>query len=391
MALPCQTYYAKDKPLFYPVGQTIVVPSIEASTITGAEILIQDGDAGWGVVSALPNQIAEVMTVPFDTGVISHIDIKTDANNSTINQYIQGYLTAGTSNYTMQYTIVDPGVSSNVAGSISFLSSIGPGTGGGVDIQSQDGTAVIVGGESVYSGVPSKGNFLLQSFVGDDQALIAHYSSNAVYQSQILFSGGSGGASTITLQSGSGNVAVEVGQIGITMTPGASNAVTLMNGSFDVNNVPITNVSTINQALFPPVTYIDPYGASPIFSTIGSSAVAVPMIPFSTIAGKTYQVSVEYSAVNGGGGNATDATSIGITNSNSGTGLYGRFIGVDTWITDQTYDGYRANVTAIFPCNSNNSGQSVLELLDVTTGGNVQIVTLEQLTVKDLGFPVNVF
>jgi hypothetical protein len=385
-AYPLQTFTGRDIPLFIPNDGSISVSTINASTITAEQVEISNGsNAGWGVVPTGVSSIAETMIVQTN-GNLLHIDTKTNVNASTLQTFVQGF-PANAGNYIETYSTQDLAGNSTTRGSIQFVSSL-TGAGGGIELNGQDSTYFRVGDQGTDIGLS---NARLNTFINPPNAAsIRHYTPDG-WSSAIDFLGGAGNFSSITLTTANNSNQVAVGAGGIDLTPGTGNDVLLTNGFFNMNGLGMSNVSSINGAEQQPVTYIDPYGASPIFSTIGSSSVAIPMIPFSTIAGKTYQVSVEYSATNGGGGGANDVTMLGISNSNSSTGLYGRFIAVDTWVTLQTYDAYRANVTAIFPCNSNNSGQSVLQLLDVSAVGNEQIVTVEQFTVKDLGFPVNVF
>lgn len=386
---PLQNYVGDNIPLWLPNDGTLSVSTIVTSTITTGELaVVPDSNMAYAVVGLeATSTIAAVSLIQPGYSALTEY-VVANANGSTIVGAAAG-ITNANGSYSETFFTKDLAGNATTRGTIQIVSSL-TGAGGGVQLTGQDSTYFRVGDQGTDIGLS---NARLNTFFSPPNGLsLRHYTPDGL-QSGINFNGGVGNYSSISLVAGNNPAtSIYTGINGIGLAPGAGNPVTLTNGYVNFNNSALSNVSSINGAQQQPISYLDAYGGtSPIFSTIGGSAVAIPMIPFSTVAGKVYQVSVEFSATNGGGGGANDETMIGISNSNSSVGLYGRFIAVNTWKTDQTYDAYRNNVTAIFPCNSNNSGQSVLELLDVSNAGNVQIVTLEQLTVKDLGFPVNAF
>lgn len=385
---PLQNYVGKDIPLWLPNDGSISVSTIVASTITTDEIaVIPSSNMAFGVIG-IQNTSTLATTSLVDAGYAALTQyVVQNANNSTLMTAATG-ITNANGSYTSVYITNDLAGNATTRGQIAIVSSI-QGQQGGVELTGQDNSILNVGNNGANLALSNAGlNFF---FNPPNNAQINHKIANE-QNGQISFTGGAGNQSSITLLAGGANqAAVYVGDNGVTLMPGSNQAVTLQAGSINVNNLAMSNVSSINGAYVNTQVYIDPYGASPIFSTIGNTNTTIPMLYFSTIAYHNYQVMVEYSAGNGGGGGANDTTSIGITNYNSNVGLFGRFIAVDSWVTDDTYDGRRANVCAVFPANSNSTGAAALEVLNVTAGGNVQIVTLEQVVVKDLGLPQNLF
>ena len=89
-ALPLQTFSSPARPLYYPIGQEIVVPSIVTSTITTQEIEVSNSsNAGWGVIPTGTSSIAETMIVQ-SNGDLFHFDTKSNnvGSISTLNKLV---------------------------------------------------------------------------------------------------------------------------------------------------------------------------------------------------------------------------------------------------------------------------------------------------------------
>lgn len=165
-----------------------------------------------------------------------------------------------------------------------------------------------------------------------------------------------------------------------------TNSSTINSYTENVTNASISTltVSSINGIVFTPPTqvqsWIDPSAPASV-STLASALTIIPAASFSTIAGHTYMVTMEYGASNLGGGAATDQTSINIVPLGTGHVTI-----ADSFITDQTYVTRQATPTAVVYCASSNATVGVA---NDSAGGNVQAISFFRLFTQDLGVQNN--
>ena len=311
------------------------------STITTDDIFVQPSALASFVASGLgTNGISLSATTVGGAGNGNIItQITTDPTGSTIKNVLTTEITA-TSNASITFEVA-AGTSFSTIGSIEFLSSIN-GVTGGIQIYGGDGEYVSLGA----------GNASLGNLVGD----------NGV---------------TVTANS-------------ITINPGAvGRPVQLQEGYLDVNNLALSNVSTINGAKYPPgpagfVQFIN--SNAPIsVSTLANLTTAVPIAYFSTVAGNYYRVTCEFGASNIGGGAATDSSALIIDSENSAVIEF-----IDSWTVQQSYPPATYQTTASGIMEAAGTWMGVAAI-NATGSGNVEAVAAYRAWAENLGIPTNQF
>ena len=388
-ALQNQTLASPGNPLYYPVGQPIIVPSIDvstiiASTITTDVLAVFPNATTSYTVSGVGGNLTTIETAGA-TSSIGNYEVIENANKSTL-MYATNGIPANNGGWFQNYITTDLAGNDTLKGTIRILSSLS-GAGGGVQIISEDGSYVNIGDTGSLTSFSTMS--LKQDMVPATGSAYLQHLYNGNLQSQIHFQGGPGNTSSISLVSGGGQ-AIGVNSTGVQFNPGTNQPVTLTNGYYDVNNLALSNVSTINgnavTTLSPVVSWVNPYGTGPTVSTLGVNTSTVAILYFSTIPGHTYEVSCEFAAGNGGGGAANDTTQLQLTNINNLGAPYGRIAFLDTWKVDQTYTSYKTSATQLFTVLANNtSGGCLLGASSQDTGGNVQIINVTEFNTRDLG------
>lgn len=339
MSLATATHYNKAGSYYLAAGSTVVVPDVIASTINTQEIAVGDGRSGVTIFSPDSNSIVEglVSVIPGNNNIVQSVQ---NSNFSTIVSVKSGF-DSNSTDYGITYATRTAGGSAVTKGYINFLSSVNGST-GGVQIYGQAGEFVSLA------------------------------------------------ATNASLGNATGNNGVTVTPTFISINAGAAGRpIQLQQGYLDVNNLALSNVSTINGQKYPPgpagfVQFINP--ASPIqVSTIANAATAVGIAYFSTISTHFYRVTCEFGASNLGGGGATDSTGLAIDSDNSAVIEF-----IDSWNVTQTYPpaGYQTTASGIMEAAGNWMG---LVALNTTASGNTENVVAYRAWAEDLGIPTNQF
>jgi hypothetical protein len=362
-----------------PFGNTVTLDNFQNIDVSGTFIVNPGTNSFFEVVGS--NGLTVISQAPAGSAVV-HVDTIKNVNNSTITTAQQG-IPSTNDRYVMNYTSFDLAGTSTIEGSITILSSIGGGA-GGVTLQSQgsasqfsvktDGIMTSVGNNSINTFLPDAQNVYIQHFTVEG------------FQSQIHFTGGVGNESSISLVSGAGN-SMGVSGGGIDLNPGSNKEVLLQSGFININNLALSNVSSINggTAFQPVINYIDPYGPNITFSTIAGSTSNTQLKQFSTLAGHTYNVSVEYYTSNLGGGNADDNCILTLNNLTGGS-PYGKTTYLDSWTVSQSQNTYRSAASIFYTALGNNpDNASAILVGNGQSNGNSQNIALAQLAVQDMG------
>jgi hypothetical protein len=308
--LPAFSYLRENVPYWLRAGVPLVVSSITTSTIT-TEILNVETEPGAGVlITDGGNQGVIINTFTSTNQVALHNDTRYE-NGSLYEVYSQGF-GANDPNYTM--ALFD----SNLAtlGSITFFSTIN-GIQGGIQIEGPQGEFMVVGAGNTSIGNISSGN------------------------------------------------GITVNSNGIVLNPGSNKPVQMQQGYFDMNNLAMSNVSSINGIVYPPSTpNFLIYNLTPgsVVTTFGVSPVVVATQASSTT-GKAYRVTCVYDVTFSGTTAIGDYSELQIT----GTG-----VSVFSMATSTYKEIDQSPAANIVPGNSKTS---TAVFVDADGGGfNVEII-----------------
>lgn len=383
-SLQNQTYYAPNNSFFLKNTTDPVF-----STITVTTGLAIDGLAGqtWDVIAPLTSTLNTLERTLYPNGIQHNWEQITSSN------VVQGYAVgmAGQANVLHEYE--HGGVTKAV---IQLTSSINNGN-GGVVLFSEGFTNLSVRDEGVSMTGNGGSNGSINVFLDDaTNAYIQHFPAPATdLVSQIHFNSAT---SSISLVSATGQ-SLGVGSGGVGINPGTGIPATLFSGYLDMNDLAMSNVSTINGAPVPivgaPTQWVNPInGPYPSASTISNAGTLIPLAFFSTTTSNITRVSLNFQSADlPSGGNPTDQAQMSLFSYQlSGPpGPFGPARWLNTWRADQTDDPngpYTFGTSVDFLSQDTQAGVYINNL---TAGGNIQNVTLLSLTTQDMGPPNNVY
>lgn len=304
-----QTYINSTTPAFVPLnGGTANVSTL----VVNKELLIKYSPSTFMDTVVNSNGVATVVqTTDSQFNVFGQQQVSSAGD--LIASYTQGF-TPGSPNFELFYGTGDPTVGT---GSIQFLSSIN-GASGGIQVNGKAGEYMVVGDGNASLGTTT------------------------------------------------GNNGITVNSNGILINPGSNNSATLQDGSLDVNNKPIVNVSSINGSVYPPPVPLSflIYNLTPgsTVATSGTSPVVVAT-KASSVAGKAYRVTCVYDVTFAGTTALGDYSELQIT----GTG-----VSVFSMCTSTYKEIDQSPAALIVPGNSKTS---TAVFVDADGGGfNVEII-----------------
>jgi len=271
---PLQNYRGNNDPLWIPNDGSITVSTINASTITTDNIgVFPSSNTGFSV-GGTSNSLT-VLEVALAGGSITNFQVLENTNGSTIMLAANG-INSSNAGWFQNYITQDLAGNQTLEGSINILSTVA-GTSGGVRLVGEDLTYLNVG-DGVTAG---RSNVALRTTFTDPNDAFIQQFVGGQFQSQIHFAGGVGNQSSISLVTGGGN-SMAVKNNGIDLNPGSNLPVTLLDGYINVNNLALSNVSSINTTALP-VTSIYPNipGTTPF--TVASNAANFAIVTFSNL------------------------------------------------------------------------------------------------------------